>query len=289
MSENQSKFDLWWNSYKVKRVVGVIYSVGASVVILGAMGKILHTSWGGYVLGVGMGVEAFLFFLGSFDKPYKEYDWSKIFDFENSKTHLSTTGFSGAGNSVLAGHSVDALAGLDVKKFSDGINKLSETTEHLNSLGKVVSSAEKLVHNLDTASEAASKFTSSQQKLVGSVESLNNSYAGIVSTVNGADKSTRSYTSQIEEINKHLSSVNSIYEIHIRNLQQQTEGLNKQTSAVNAVTEEVNKVLLDVQKVRSSSAAVVEQTDNYKAGTEKLAKQIAELNAVYGNMLNALS
>ena len=32
-----------------------------------------------------------------------------------------------------------------------------------------------------------------------------------------------------------------------------------------------------------------EQTELYKSGTEKLVKQVADLNLVYGNMLNALS
>lgn len=61
MSANQSKFDIWWDSPKTKRIVGIFYSVGASIMIIGAMGKILHTSWGGAMLGLGMGVEAFLF------------------------------------------------------------------------------------------------------------------------------------------------------------------------------------------------------------------------------------
>ena len=42
MSQNQSKFDLWWNAPSTKRFIGIAYSLGAGVVILGALFKILH-------------------------------------------------------------------------------------------------------------------------------------------------------------------------------------------------------------------------------------------------------
>ena len=88
MSE-QTKFDLWWNSPKMKRIVGAAYSLGASVVILGAMFKILHLNGSSYMLGIGMSVEAIIFALGIFDKPVKEFEWNKIFDFESERIRSS--------------------------------------------------------------------------------------------------------------------------------------------------------------------------------------------------------
>ena len=60
MSSKQTKFDIWWNSQEAKRLLGAAYSLGASVVILGAMFKILHLEGAGVMLGIGMSVEAFL-------------------------------------------------------------------------------------------------------------------------------------------------------------------------------------------------------------------------------------
>ena len=77
MSENQSKFDIWWNKPETKRLVGAAYSLGASVVIIGAKFKILHLPGAGPMLGTGMTIEAILFALGVFDQPHKEYDWEK--------------------------------------------------------------------------------------------------------------------------------------------------------------------------------------------------------------------
>jgi gliding motility-associated protein GldL len=94
MSTEESKFDLWWGSQETKRVVGAAYSLGAAVVIIGAMFKILHLPGASLMLGLGMSVEAVLFSLGILDKPHKEYEWDKVYDFDGlgEKEALATNG-----------------------------------------------------------------------------------------------------------------------------------------------------------------------------------------------------
>ncbi|MBP1675549.1 MAG: gliding motility-associated protein GldL [Bacteroidetes bacterium] len=284
MSENQSKFDLWWNSYKIRRIVGVVYSLGASIVIVGAMGKILHTSWGGAILGVGMGVEAFLFALGALDKPHKEFDWSRIFDFESAKETLNS-----AAVKAPAPVATTVSAPVDTHKLTAGIDKFAESVEHLSSLDKLAASSEKLVKTFDSASESTSKFVNSQNTLNAHTESLNASYQNVTLSMDAVDKNTKSYAVRIDDINKNLSSINSLYEIQIKNIQAQSEGLNKQTESVQLVNDELGKVLTNVQKMKDAVVIAGNHTESYKSGTEKLSKQVADLNAVYGNMLNALS
>ena len=59
--------------------VNIIYSVGASVVIVGALFKILHWPGASYVLMAGMFTESFLFILGIFEKPHAVYNWENIY------------------------------------------------------------------------------------------------------------------------------------------------------------------------------------------------------------------
>lgn len=51
------------------RVFNVIYSLGASIVILGVVGKLSYLPWGDYLLYIGLIVEAFIFFLSAFYDP----------------------------------------------------------------------------------------------------------------------------------------------------------------------------------------------------------------------------
>jgi len=118
---------------------------------------------------------------------------------------------------------------------------------------------------------------------------LTSSYQGITDGMETVEKNTKQYAGKVEEINKNLSSINSIYEIQLKNIQLQSEGLTQQTERVRTVTEELNEIVGDVQKMKSATTIAAVETENFKVSTVKLAKQVADLNLVYGNMLNALS
>lgn len=294
MSENKSEFDIWWNSAKVKRIVGAAYSLGAAVVIIGAMFKILHLAGAGVMLGIGMSVEAVLFSLGVFDKPHQDYEWHNVFDFTE-----------GANNNVSGGKSVpvetptpkrevglnytETINDDDVKKLSEGIKNLAETAQQFSTLSDVVGSTQLFVKNIDGATEVTGKFINNQESLNSAAGLLTSSYKGISDGMETVEKNTKQYAVKMEDINKNLSSINSIYEIQLKNIQAQSEGLTQQTERVRAVNDELGVIVSDVQKMKVATLVAAEETENFKASTIKLAKQVADLNLVYGNMLNALN
>lgn len=290
MSAEQTKFDQMWNSPKMKRFIGVLYSLGASVVIVGAMGKILHTSWGGFMLGVGMTVEAMLFALGAFDKPHKEYDWGTVIDFENGNiiNNDGTATTKSTASRVGVAYS-ESISDEDVKKLSEGIKNLSNTANQLSTLSNVAKSTDNLVKNIDSASEATGRFIGSQDTLSAASLKLETSYKSISEGIQTVDKNTKVYAAKVDDINKSLSSINSIYEIQIKNVQTQSESLTKQSEILRAVDGNLNAVNSEISKMKTSAEIAATQSDLFKAGTEKLVKQVKDLNQVYGNMLNALN
>src|SRR5690606_40585400 len=64
---------------KFKFTLDTVISWGASVVIIGAMFKILHLPGGAVIIGVGLAVEAFLFFLMGCVAQHKEPVWDKVY------------------------------------------------------------------------------------------------------------------------------------------------------------------------------------------------------------------
>ena len=56
-------------------------SIGAAIVIIGALFKILHLGgiWGSIMIGVGLGVEALLFLVGGLFPPHPEVEWDKVY------------------------------------------------------------------------------------------------------------------------------------------------------------------------------------------------------------------
>lgn len=294
MSEKVSKFDIWWNSPQGKQLSGRAYSLGASVVIIGAMFKILHLPFAGELLGVGMSVEAFLFALGIFDKPHKEFDWDKVYDFdgntkiENTNSQSQTIGSVTPSRSVGLNYS-ETINDDDVKKLSEGIKNLTVTAQQFAGLSNVVGATDQFVNNINGATQATGKFIKNQESLNNAADLLTNSYQGITDGMVVVEKNTKIYAGKVEDINKNLSSINSIYEIQLKNIHAQSEGLTMQTERIRTVSSELNLIANDVQKMKSATSIAAEESENFKTGTTKLSKQIADLNQVYGNMLNALS
>ncbi len=61
------------------RVMPFIYGVGAAIVIVGAMFKIMHWPGAGFMLVVGLSTEAFIFLMSAFAPPAHEPDWTKVY------------------------------------------------------------------------------------------------------------------------------------------------------------------------------------------------------------------
>jgi len=286
MAEKVNKLDLWWGNPKTQRVVGIFYSLGASVVIIGALGKILHTSWGGAMLGAGMGVEAFLFALGALEKPHKEMDWHKVFDFE-SESKFSMN--SAAGTTSSTGIQSEKLSDDDLKKLSAGIKNLSETAQQFSTLSNVVGSTEQFAKNIDAASQVTGKFVQSQESLNGASNKLATSYLGISADMDEVVKNTKLYSGKVEEVTKSLASINSIYEIQLKNIQSQSQVISHQTEQAKLVGNQLEGLVAETQKIKAATTVAATETEKYKDATVKLSKQISDLNQVYGNMLNALN
>ena len=55
-----------------------------------------------------------------------------------------------------------------------------------------------------------------------------------------------------------------------------------------AATAQVDALTANVQNMNNVAAGALKSQEAYAAGAKQLANQVADLNKVYGNMLNAL-
>ena len=67
------------NSKKFKNFMAKLYGWGASIVILGALFKLMNWPGAGAMLTIGLGTEAIIFFLSAFEKPHEEPDRSLVY------------------------------------------------------------------------------------------------------------------------------------------------------------------------------------------------------------------
>ncbi len=62
-----------------KSFMGKLYGIGAAVVIVGAMFKIMHWNGADLMIVVGMSTEAIIFLFSAFEPLHVEYDWSLVY------------------------------------------------------------------------------------------------------------------------------------------------------------------------------------------------------------------
>ena len=67
----------WMDSVPGQTFLNYAYSWGAAIVILGALFKLTHLPGGNFMLFIGMGTEAVVFFLAAFDRPFDKQDIDK--------------------------------------------------------------------------------------------------------------------------------------------------------------------------------------------------------------------
>ncbi len=283
--KEKSGFMAWYESYKGKRVTGIIYSVGAAVVIIGALFKILHWPGASYVLMGGMFTEAFLFLIGTLDAPHPTYAWEQVFPQLVSLEHgcepnlyaeiskrekptllggMGGNGGNGGGVSLPAG----ALSDKDQASLSEGIQKLAKTAAQLNDLGKVAEGTAKLGEKMEIAGNAMEKFAASATNMSGQTEA---------------------YEKGLNAVNANLNNLNAIYELQLKNVQAQADALKLQADKTNAATAQVELMAEDLKKAAAATSAAAKSSESFEAAAKQLAAQVADLNKVYGNMLSALA
>ena len=68
----------WMDSVPGQTFLNYAYSWGAAIVILGALFKLTHLPGGNFMLFLGMGTEAVVFFLAAFDRPFDKKEIGKV-------------------------------------------------------------------------------------------------------------------------------------------------------------------------------------------------------------------
>ena len=322
MAKKESGFIRWYESYQGKKITGIVYSAGASVVIIGALFKIMHFPGAGPVLMTGMITESLLFMIGVLDKPHQDFHWENVFPqvcgYGTEPEYLAELQSRPRPTLLGAGSeqgeaptqtenkqkaNVPALTDDDMKALKEGIDGLAKTAVQLQDLGKVAVASNKLGEKMEAAGEkveaasdkmavigeAAAKFAASSDAVSKKNEELSAAYGTIVTDMQGVVTETKNLQKGIEGVGTKLSSLNSVYELQLAALQAQVDAYKLQTTQVNAATDQVKAMTADVLKMQASINEAAKEQAAYEASAKKLAQQVADLNKVYGNMLSALA
>lgn len=202
-----------------KKVMNFAYGMGAAVVIVGALFKLMHWPGASLMLIVGLGTEALIFGLSAFDPVEKELDWALVYPelaggeakkkdvkkenpaeaqgllsqkLDNLLKEAKIDGqlmeslgasirnFESAAKGIAP--TVDSIS--SQKKYSEEMSMAAAQMESLNSLYKVqLESASRNAEANKEIADNASRLKDQMQAMTQNIASLNNVYGGMLSAM----------------------------------------------------------------------------------------------------------
>lgn len=198
-------------SKSTKKLFNMAYSIGASIVIIGALFKLNHISFGflngSNVLAIGLITEAIIFFIAAFDNPEEDLDWTKVYP-ELGQDGLVTDEKLGAD-------------GMLSQKLDNLLQEAKIDSALMESLGSSMKNFQNAAVGLSAASESVAstnKYNEQVSLAAVQMETLNNLYKSQVENSNiqaelNAEvvENTKKLKDQMESLAKNLSSLNGVY------------------------------------------------------------------------------
>jgi gliding motility-associated protein GldL len=253
-----------------KTIMPKVYGIGAAVVIIGALFKILHLQGADQMLMIGLSVEAGIFFLSAFEPPHAEVDWSKVYP-ELAEEYEAPAVAPRISNKPTA--SLTQQLDVSLEKAKIGPELLDSLGKGLNNLAE---SAKKM-SNLSDAAVATNDYAKNVQSASKSLAEMNKSYdvaIKAVSSMADASKDAGEYHNQVQKVTKNLAALNSVYEMELKDADTHVKNMNKFYESLTGAMQGLSKV--------------GENTTKFTNELGKLSDNLAALNNVYGSMLTAM-
>ncbi|MBT8280968.1 MAG: gliding motility protein GldL [Muriicola sp.] len=201
-------------SKSTKKLFNMAYGLGASVVIIGALFKILHWEFGpltgGLLLAVGLITEALIFAISAFEPVDDEFDWSLVYP-----------ELAGGESVGKPGSDSKEAEGLLSKKLDQLLKEANIDAELMNSLGDSIrnfeGAAKGIAPSVD-AMETTKKYSDEMAQAASQMESLNSLYkvqlesASRQASINEeVVQNAGALKDQMESLASNLSSLNGVY------------------------------------------------------------------------------
>lgn len=251
-----------------KKYLHLASCFGASIVIIGALFKIMHWPGASVALIAGLGTEALLFVLFGLDIPHEEYDWSLAYPelsgmggHDHSLEEESNLPISNQLDNMLA----DAKIGPElIESLGSGMRSLSESASKIGDISNAHAATTEYVDSVKSAAKNVSSLSDTYNKAAESLMGL---------SVNN-DAST-SFGEQLSKVSKNLSALNATYEVQLQGSREHLEATTKFYDG-----------LADLMKNLHDS---VDDTRKYRQEMSNLSNNLTALNTIYGNMLGAMN
>ena len=325
---NRNKIEQFLQWEGGQRLFNFAYSIGAAVVILGALFKILHLQGGNTLLMIGMGTEVLMFILTAFDRPPREYKWEEVFPAlrhaeaeaeetleaeaeaedaleralaeDDTPSAGSHTHVQGGGGTLVIGNlgSVGAGATAGTGAAASGPIVVGGSADSPVSADDAAMLSE-AIHRMSEATEAMTQMAD----LTAATRDYMMQMATISQELHRLGETTRSLNAvsevlldsyrAITENSENITRSSSGYVKEMEALNNNVSGLNTiyeiQLRSVSGQLDSIDRVNRGIKDIRDMYEKSAGTSARYMEETEKMARYMQQLNQVYENMIHAMT
>lgn len=253
-----------WKNFMTK-----LYGLGASVVLIGALFKIQHWPMADLFLIIGLTTEAVIFAFSAFEPPHEEPDWSLVYPELATADHTVGEDFKTDDQRSVTEQLDDMLESAKIEpelieSLGAGMRSLSDQARQM---GEITGAAAATSEYADTLKGASVKVG----ELSDSYSRASESLVGLTSSVEAGNSAGEN----LGRMSKNLSDLNEMYELQLRTSREKLEA--------------ANQMFAGMGEMLTHLSDSVNDTKRYKENISELSENLAKLNTVYGNMLNAMT
>jgi len=200
------------NSKRFKIFMSRLYGWGASIVILGALFKLNHWPYSEYLLAIGLGTEAVIFFFSAFENSKEEYDWSLVYPelayMSGDKPKTPTQELDKMFESAKVDGELIKSLGEGLRSFKTELSKINKvidvaasTSDYTKQLKKATQKMMEMnthydkqttsLQNMADAVDSSEKFKNELAQLTGNLKALNQVYGNMLTAMNADTKRRR--------------------------------------------------------------------------------------------------
>jgi gliding motility-associated protein GldL len=203
------------NGKRFKNFMTKLYGLGAAVVIMRALFKILHLKGADLMLIIGLTTEAVIFAISAFEAQPKDYDWALVYpELENEPAteKKARKGSSGTVTQELDRMLEEAKIGPELlESLSAGMRKLSETAASLNTATDAAGATAAYSQQLGAAAknmEALNALYAVQLENTTSQVDIQNT---VMEKLSASAQNTEALAGEVTKLSQNLSQLNSVY------------------------------------------------------------------------------
>ena len=269
-----------------QRFFNFAYSIGAAIVIWGALFKILHLPMGNLLLTIGMGTEVLMFIITAFERPEKEYHWEDVFPVLDTGDPDDRPPFSGGGtgNVTINGDLCAAQEGANISiGTTNGQPATGAPAIHIEGLPAAEGGAT-VVASPEVANAIASMSSQEVKAVMGLPQGLQlseeetQSLSESIAKMNTASDQLSRMAELTDATQQYLSQMSAISE--------QMQRLSETTTALNNVQQ---TLLASYEAITSNSENITQNTNGYVEQMEALNRNVGGLNTIYEIQLKSIS